>query len=462
MTKDHAVVIGAGIAGLLAARVLSGHFSRVTVVDRDVLAQGPHFRRGIPQSRHQHIFLPRGRQIAERLFPGFESGLVAAGAVPMDLAGDGHWLTPCGMAPRFNSGIGLLGCTRDLLEWVVRERVASLPNVRFVDRTDVARLLPGAARMVGGVATRPHGSGGEGCEGLLPASLVVDASGRNSRAPQWLQSLGHVPPEETAINAHPGYATRLFERPTDVQYDWTFLLLQTAPPDHSRGGALLAVEGGRWMCSLIGLGSDHPPTDEAGFLAFARSLRSSLLYEAIKGARPLSSIHGFRKVENRRRRYDRLANQPGNLLVTGDAVCAFNPIYGQGMTAAALGAEILEGCLDGWRGDGDLARRFQRRLARATATPWMLATGEDLRVPEVEGGAIGPSTRLAQHYFDRVLALSLRDLALRRALLEVFGMVRPPSALFSPSVLAKVARGIFAGHRDMDQAERLRRQGAAR
>ncbi len=266
-----------------------------------------------------------------------------------------------------------------------------------------------------------------------------------SRAPRWLRELGYAPQRETAINAHPGYATRLFERPEVHERDWKSVLVQTAPPEHNRGGVLSPVEGGRWMCSLFGLGGDQPPTDEEGFVGFARSLRDPMLYEAIRGAKPASPIHGYREIEKRRRRYETLRRQPDNLLVTGDAACSFNPVYGQGMTTAALGAEILEDCLSVRRG-GDftgLSRRFQKQLAKANAAPWLLATGEDLRVRGTEGGRPGLSTRLMHLYIDQVLALSLGDLRVRRTFLQVFGMLRPPTALFGPIVAAKVLREVL-------------------
>ena len=448
-TKDHAIVIGGGIAGLLAARVLAEHFGRVTLVERDTLPAGTGYRKGIPQSRHQHIFLPRGRQIVERLFPGFADALVSSGAEPLDLGQSGHWLTPVGLAPRFHAGMDLLGCTCDLTEWVIRERVALLPNVRYLECTDVVRLLPAPGGRVAGVELRPRGGDGAGGSGPLRADLVVEASGRNSIAPSWLRDLGYAPPEGISLDAHAGYATRLYDRPDDPGHNWKFALVQAAPPNHNRGGILSPVEGGRWMCSLVGLGGDHPPTDDRGFAAFAHSLRSPMIYEAIRDARPVSPIHGYRALENRRRRYERLARQPDNFLVTGDAACSFNPVYGQGMTTGALGAEILEGCLRERRGGdlGGLARCFQRRLAKANAVPWLLATGEDLRVRGVEGGRLGPSTYLAHRYLDRVLALSLRDHAIRRTLLEVFSMLRPPTALFAPAVAAKVVREALVGRR---------------
>lgn len=449
----HVVVVGGSMAGLFAARVLCESFGRVTVVERDTFPEGPKFRKGVPQSRHQHIFLPRGRQIAERLFPGIEAELISSGAELMDVAQSGIWLTPAGPAPRFHSEVAFIGCTRDLIEWTVRGRVTSLPSVRFLERTDVTELLPGSGGRVAGVKLRSRDRNGAGSEEPLHADLVVDASGRGSKVPRWLRELGYSPPEETTVNAHPGYATRLFERTEDPDRgpgrDWKFVLVQTVPPSHNRGGVLSPVEGGRWMCSLIGLGGEHPPTDEEGYMEFARSLRDPTLYEAIKDAKAVSPIHGYREIENKRRHYEKLPRQPDNLLVIGDAACSFNPIYGQGMTTAALGAETLEGCLRGSINDsvGGLSRRFQKKLAEANSAPWLLATGEDLRVRGAEGGTAHLSIRLTHRYMDRVLALSLRDRAIRRTFLEVFGMLKPPSALFGPVVVAKVLRERFTRRR---------------
>lgn len=367
------------------------------------------------------------------------------------MAEDGNWLTPAGPGPRFRSGVSLLTSTRNLLEWTVRQRVAALPNVRFLERTEVKSLLQAPNDTgVSGVKVRfRDGRAGTDSEEPLTADLVVDASGRNSSAPRWLEALGYPPPEETLINAHPGYATRLFELPENTAQDWKIVFVQAAPPHHNRGGIMFPIEDGHWMCSLMGLGGDYSPTDEEGFMEFARSLRSPMLYEAIKDATPASPIHGYREVENKRRHYERLARQPDNFLVTGDAACAFNPVYGQGMTTAAMGAQTLEECL-GESHDGDfadLSRRFQKKLAKVNNGPWLLATGEDFRVRETEGGKAGLSTRLTHRYMDRVLKLSLRDLAVRRIFLEVFGMLKAPTALFGPAIAAKVLREGLTGGR---------------
>jgi len=435
------------MAGLLAARVLSERFGRVTVIERDRFPHGPEFRKGIPQSRHLHAFMIRGRLICDGLFPGLSEELEEAGAVPVDSADDFEWLTPAGFAPRFPSGLPLLMCSRDLLEWTVRRRVAALPRVRFLQGTEVAGLVPTPnARAVGAVEI--HYRGEEGATGsreeTLATDLVVDASGRNSKASKWLEALGYAPPEETHVNSRLGYASRVYERPERLDQDWKGLNVQAAPPLVTRGGALLPLEGNRWMVTLSGVGGDYPATDEAGFLRFARSLRTPMLYEAIRDAKPISDVSGYRDTQNRRRHYEKLSSQPDNFLVTGDAACAFNPVYAQGMTTAALGAETLQECLleNGEGGDlAGLSKRFQKKLAKATAASWLLATGEDFRVRGVEGGKATFATRATHRYMDRLLALSLQDLGVRQTFLEVFHMLEAPTALFAPSIVLKVLAG---------------------
>jgi 2-polyprenyl-6-methoxyphenol hydroxylase-like FAD-dependent oxidoreductase len=441
--SGHALVVGGSMAGLLAARVLSERFERVTIVERDRFPEGPAFRKGVPQSKHLHVFMMRGRRISERLFPGLGEELEEAGAVLVDMADDVEWLTPAGFAPRFPSGLPVLMCSRNLLEWAVRERVASLPQVRFLQKTGVTGLLPtpdGKGVAAAKVRSRDEGEGTRSEESLR-AELVVDASGRNSKASKWLEDLGYAPPEETSINAHLGYTSRIYKRPERFDRDWKGIYVQATPPLVTRGGALLPLEGDRWMVTLYGVDGDYPPTDEAGFVDFARSLRSPILYEAIKEAEPISAISGYRATENRMRHYENLPRQPDNFLVTGDAACAFNPVYPQGMTTAALGAEVLEECL---RESGDLVglgKRFQKKLAKSNAAPWLMATGEDFRVRGVEGGKASFTTRLTHRYMDRVISLSLQDLGVRRTFLEVFHMLKVPTALFAPGIAAKVLRG---------------------
>src|ERR671916_1887881 len=378
--SGHALVIGGSIAGLLTARVLSERFGWVTIVERDRFPEGPKFRKGVPQSRHLHAFMMRGRVISDRLFPGLSEELEEAGAVLLDSANDFEWLTPAGFAPRFPSGLPLLMSSRDLLEWTVRERVAALPRVNFLEKTDVTGLLPTPdGEGVAAVKLRSRDAkGARRSQEPLRADLIVDASGRNSNASKWLEALGYASPEETYINSHLGYASRVYRRPKRFDGDWKGLNVQAAPPEVTRGGVLLPLEDDRWMVTLSGLGGDYPPTDEAGFIDFARSLRSPMLYEAIKDAEPISDISGYRDTENRMRHYEKLSRQPYNFLVIGDAASAFNPIYAQGMTTAALGAEVLEECLreqDAANGArGGFGKRFQKKRLQVNASSSVLAT----------------------------------------------------------------------------------------
>jgi 2-polyprenyl-6-methoxyphenol hydroxylase-like FAD-dependent oxidoreductase len=438
-----ALVIGGSMAGLLAARVLSERFERVTIVERDRFPERPGFRKGVPQSRHLHVFMMRGRLIADRLFPGLSEELEEAGAVYLDSADDLEWLTPAGFAPQFRSGLPLLMCSRDLLEWAVRKRVAALPQVHFLEKTDVTSLLPAPdGKTVAAVKVRFRDRGNDtNSEETLRFELVVDASGRNSNASKWLKALGYAPPEETYINSHLGYTSRVYRRPERFGQGRKGINVQATPPEGTRGGALFPLEGDRLMVTLYGVGGDYPPTDEKGFMDFARSLRSPRLYETIADAEPISDISGYRDTANRRRHYEKLSRQPDNFLVTGDAACAFNPVYAQGMTTAALGAEILEECLRESGNLTGLSKRFQKKLAKANATSWLMATGEDFRVRGVEGGKATLATRLTHRYMDRVLALSLQDTSVRQTFLEVFLMLKSPTALLGPGIALKVLRG---------------------
>lgn len=289
----------------------------------------------------------------------------------------------------------------------------------------------------------------------------MDASGRNSNTSRWLEALGYTPPEETLINAHLGYTSRIYERPERSEQGPKGIYVQATPASVTRGGALFPLAGNRWMVTLYGVGGDYPPTDEEGFMDFARSLRAPMIHEAIKDAEPLSVISGYRDTENRRRHYENLSRQPDNFLVTGDAVCAFNPVYAQGMTTAALGAEVLEECLRESGESGELtglSTRFQKRLSKMNAGPWLMATGEDFRVRGVEGGKATFATRLTHRYMDRVLALSLQDIDVRRTFLEVFHMLKPPTALFGPGIALKVLRGAtrYAPEKTADRAQTVR------
>jgi 2-polyprenyl-6-methoxyphenol hydroxylase-like FAD-dependent oxidoreductase len=452
--RRHAVVVGASLAGMLAARVLSDHFDDVTLLERDRLTETPAARKGLPQARHVHALLERGRGAMERFLPGLTGELVRAGAEPLDATRDVAWMGPHGWYVRPPGDLVLLASTRDLIDWGVRSRVATLANVRIRQGADVAGLIrgPGDRARVAGVRLRSRTADAEidyiGAK--LAADLVVVADGRNSRLPEWLTALGYEAPGETVINSFQGYASRLYHPPAEFASDWKALYIQQAPPGDPRGGLISPVEGGRWLVSLVGGDGDYPPTDEAGFFAFARSLRSPALCEAIAAAEPLTPIAGQRATENRLRHYDRLGRLPDGVVTLGDAVCAFNPVYGQGMTAAALGAEVLDRWLreGAQRGPGR-GRVFQRRLARATAAAWQLSAGADYRFRTTEGPPQRWVARLTGRYIAAVMRVATVRPWVRRRLAEVLHLLRPPAALFGPGVLARLAWDWLAGQGDI-------------
>ena len=448
----HAVVLGGSLAGLLAARVLADHFEEVTLIERDAYPDTTEARKGIPQANHVHGLLARGREILEELFPGVQEEMIAAGAPVVDIANEIAWFTPAGWGVRFPSDIMVLAFTRPLLDLHVRRRLAEHPRVQILDNTDVLRLMPGAeANQLAGVLICPRASDNDRrIAKELRADLVVDTTGRASRAPQWLENLGYEPPEEIVIDARLGYASRLYSIPENFDGGWQCAYVQAAPPHQKRGGILFKVEGNRWLVTLIGRAGEMPPGDEPGFLEFARSLRVSTIYDAIRSAEPITPIKTHRATQNRLRRYERAKQLPENFLLLGDSVCAFNPVYGQGMTTAALGAMTLRQCLREQNLNG-LSRRFQKRLAKVIAAPWMLAIGEDYRYPETEGGSPSLMTRFMHRYMDRVVQLATHSVAVRTVLLRAFNMLVPPTALFQPRVLLRVLLQLLKPKRSYDE-----------
>jgi 2-polyprenyl-6-methoxyphenol hydroxylase-like FAD-dependent oxidoreductase len=430
-----AVVLGGGMAGLLAARVLADRYPEVTVVDRDDLAVPDPERRGVPQGRHAHVLLARGQQVLEGLFPGLADDLVAGGAPHGDALADTRLYFSGHRMRKARAGLPMLSVSRPFLEGHVRARVRSLPNVTFAPPCDIVGLAatPGAGRVTGArVFRRVDGSTAE----VLDADLVVDATGRGSRAPRWLQELGFEPPEEERVEVDVSYATCLFRLPPDALAG-DLACLQAPTPESPRGGALARLEAGRWMLTLTGVLGDRPPTDPAGFLEFARSLRFPDIADAVGDSPAAGTPVAYRFAANLRRRYERLSRFPDGFLVVGDGVCSFNPVYGQGMTVAALEAVTLDRHLR--EHPTPRPRRFLRDLARVVDVPWQMATGADLTFPGVAGRRTR-RLRAAGAYLTRLHAAAAHDATLATTFLRVSGLVESPGALIRPGVAVRVLR----------------------
>lgn len=443
LERQQAVVIGGSMAGLLAARVLCDHFPQVVLIDRDAFPNEPAFRSGVPQARHLHVLLIKGKEIFERYFPGLAESLVAAGAVPVDVGSEFLTISIFGPVARSPAGLTMLLCSRNLLEWQVRQRLREQANLSLLIHAEVTGLQAQDGQVLG---VRLSGRAGEPLPEVLPASLVVDCSGRGSELPGWLSELGYAAPQMKVVNSHLGYATRWYRQAEQPIASWKGArgaLVAVRPPDNPRGGGILPAEGGLWIATLAGTAGCYPPTDEDGFLEFARQLPDPILYEAIARAEPVSPIYGYRRTENQWRHYESLERWPGGLVVMGDAVCCFNPVYGQGMTAAALAASVLDEALGEWKValTPAFGQAFQRRLVKKLETPWLMATGEDFRWPETEGERPGRMARLVQAYLDRVIRLACRDAQAGLAFHQVVQLLQPPESLFRPGILIPALLG---------------------
>lgn len=433
------MVIGASVAGLIAATILSRRYGRVSVLDRDRLPAAVAPRGGVPQGKHGHGLLASGAAALERLFPDLERELVAAGAVPGDVIGDVRWFQFGHYKAKFDSGLRGILLSRPLLEATLRRRVEALPNVTIADDTHVLALLadPDCQRVVG-VRTRR----GQATSAIEDASLVIDASGRASRSPEWLNQLGYAPPPESRVDVDLGYTTRWFRRrPDDLNGDCG-AILAADPALGRRVGFMLAQEGERWIVTLAGWLGDHAPTDAAGFEEYARTLERADIYDVIKGAEPLSDAVAYVFPANLRRHYERLSRFPERFVVMGDAVCSFNPFYGQGMSVAALEGLLLEQCLAG--GIADLPRRFFLEARRIIDTPWMIAAGSDFAFEGVTGRKPA-GTDATNWYLRHVHRAAATDRIVCRAFFDVANLLKPATTLFSPRIVARVAgRALFA------------------
>ena len=439
---DHAVVVGGSIAGLLSARVLIDSFEKVTIIETDQLPEKPDIRKGVPQSVQPHVLFTRGYRILEELFPGIGAELTAEGALTIDWAREFHHFEKARWSASGEpSDIVSFTCSRPLLEWVIRRRLSDFSKVRFVEKYRVTGLLcaPDKTR-VSGVYLRSIGGASED---ELQASLVVDASGRRSQAPHWLESLGFTPPPETVVNPFLGYATRRYREPKGFEADWKVMLISHSPPHGTRLGYLAKIEDGEWIATLGGYGHDFPPLDDLGFLEFARSLPSPKFYEAISGAESVSPIYAHRATANRMRHYEKVM-LPKGFVALGDAVCALCPVYGQGMTVSAISAIVLRDWLNQAHSpqfaNSDLIpSRFQKSLAKSNSLHWALATGQDSRFPTTQGrskpGRLG---RLLHWYTERLLLRANADPDLHTLFIEIVHLLKSPLALYHPKVVFRV------------------------
>ncbi|MBB3663366.1 2-polyprenyl-6-methoxyphenol hydroxylase-like FAD-dependent oxidoreductase [Prauserella sediminis] len=429
----HAVVMGAGMGGLLAARVLAGHYESVTVLDRDALPSAPRPRRGVPQGPHGHTLLPRGGAALEAFFPGLLADLEGRGVpVIRDDADEihfeplGHHLV--GTAPGPEAAIHVP--SRPMLEHRVREHLAALSTVRILEQCTVDGLRAEIGRVAGVRATAPDGPF------ELDADLVVDALGRGSRTPVWLDELGFPRPAEDSVKVRGAYSSVQLRIDSGALTEKMVLISATA--DRPTGTAMFRHEGEMWDVSVFGVGGHAPPSATTDMVDFAAEFAPVHVVDALRSAEPLTEPNSRTFPTSRWRRYDRMRTFPDGLLVLGDGVCSLNPTYGQGMTVAAMQAEALAATL--LDGPHDLPRRYFRAAAKPIGDTWHLAAVADRAIL---GGATGPlpwPIRALAPFGDTFFAAIAADPVLLDRFLQVFTLFAPPTRLLTPSTGLRVAR----------------------
>ncbi|MGH7913934.1 MAG: FAD-dependent oxidoreductase, partial [Candidatus Binataceae bacterium] len=438
------VVIGGSMAGLMSAAVLADYFDTITVFERDRIEDRPVLHKSVPQGNHIHALLLGGQHVMSMLYPGFTEDLKRLGAVRfrpgIDVAfygpnGKGYNGTQSVKEPR---DLGFEGhiMSRGLLEYYVRRRTMALANVKLETDSTIEGLIHDSGRVRG--VRRNHATA---AQSSVEADLVVDAGGRNSHASRWMLEMGVPAPEETTVGVDFAYTSTKYRKPDLNHESEPLLLVGGPPPEHKRAAGLFEIEDRTWHVSLAGRFGDYPPTDEAGFLAFAKSLPSPRLYELIKDAERVADITHHRFPTSIWRHYERLQEFPKGFLILGDAICSFNPVYGQGMSSAALQAQTLQTVLREHAAQSrtidDLASAFFPKAAWAVSAPWTLAANFDFAYPETRGER-PPGLGESAGYFAALDSLQAEDIDVQRLVTEVFQLTKPISALREEPLLSRI------------------------
>jgi 2-polyprenyl-6-methoxyphenol hydroxylase-like FAD-dependent oxidoreductase len=434
--QRNVVIIGASLAGLFAAAAAAATGARTMIIERDVLPDGPIPRKGVPQGRQPHVLLHRGLLAAEELVPGIREDLLSRGAMPFD-TGTMAWLGEYGWLPTWIPAYETVSATRPLLEHLVRERVRDLSNVSFHEGVRVTELQRDARRwhVVCEDATS------------VEADLVIDSSGRGSRLPHWLGELGVSLSEPLTVDARVGYACRTYRAVGEPPIEVAVVIAAT--PQTGRGGLAIPVEDSQWLIVAVGYGDRRPSRDAAEFGEFLATLPDPAIAELTQHLEPVSGVTIHRQTGNRRNRYGQSRAWPPGLLAIGDAYCAFNPVYGQGVTVAACQAVLIRDALQRDRtpaSRGPLeTRRLQRRIGATADLPWSVATSEDRR-HESSFSPQSPIERIVGLWTGRLAQLAAHgDRAAYLAFARVYHLMGSPALLYHPALIASVCRAAVRG-----------------
>lgn len=437
-----AIVLGASMAGLLAARVLQPHFDEVLLLDRDELPGHAAARKGTPHAVHPHGLLARGREVLESLFPGFTDALEAQGALCGDAGA--HVAIDANGQRLARQTLGHQGVTasRLAIEAELRRRVRQLPGVDLRSGVDVLHPVHEGDRVVG---VRWRAASGVGGEQTLHALLVVDCTGRGSRTPAWLREWGYEAPVEERVAIGLCYVSAYFKRDGSVRPETT-VVIGAATPELPRPSVLIAQEAdehgqARWVAGVGGYTGDHVEPRLDAMLARAKAIGQNEIADLAEHGELMGPVIRYGFPHSQRRHYQRLRRFPQGYLVMGDALASFNPIYGQGMTVAACEALALREAMG--KPDAGLARRFFKAAARVIDNPWQVSVGGDLALPMVQGHRPAP-VKLINAYLGRLQRVAVHDAVVAGAFQRVVHMLDQPPSLMAPRIMWRVWRGTRA------------------
>ena len=433
----HVVIIGGSIAGMLAAAAVKDHATSVEIIEAHELPEGAEPRIGVPQAAHIHFLHEGGANAIESLLPGTIDQLLAAGANRIPMTTNMVIYSPEGWYRRWTKSTHfMISASRDLTDSIVREQVRKDPHVSVRTNAKVVELL-GDHRRVTGVRVQTA----DGTETEVRADLVIDASGRSTRTPQWLTQLGITGLDEKRIDSGLVYASRLYRAPVSTR-NWPMVGVQADPrlPQPGNAGGMLPIEDDRWHVSLMGAPGGQPTRDADAFEAFARTLRHPILADLLAHAEPLTDVSVTHSTANQRYFYERLTRWPDGLVALGDSVASFNPVYAQGISVTAKGAVALRNLLVHGLPPG-LARRAQRAITRPVNTAWTLAVGQDIHFPTTTGASPSIADRLLQRYVSRLSRTATGSFHAATVLTDVLAMKAEPTSLVTPRVLITALAG---------------------
>ncbi len=435
--RRHAIVLGGSFAGLMTAKVLSQHYRKVTIIEKDTVHRYPESRKGQSHTKHLHGFLPCALDILFNYFPGLLKEIADNGGVLNDFGTSMNWFTHGGFKKNVFLDIQGVSLSRPLLEHLVREHVLAVPNITILDnRTAKALLSSDDQQKVTGVMVEDKS---DGSLTRLDADLVVDCTGRGSRTSEWLKEMGYAEVPVSKVKINVTYTTRLYKRDPNDARTGSWMACTPEAPKERRNGAAFPIEGNKWIISVGGWHGEQAATEEKNFLEFLKTLPNPNIYDIASTCEPLSDIIQYKYPVSVRRNYEKMFRFPTGLLLLGDSVSSFNPVYGQGISSACLQAVELDKLMSENIDEKKLAKTYFKRTLKIKNKLWQMSTNEDFRFPETTG------TRpfgifLVNKYVSLVHKATIKDEVVCKTFLKVMGLIDSPANLLRPRIVWRILR----------------------